>query len=69
MSEKSIQISFEKLHCFITDTFRAAGLSGQDARTGADVLAQTDAWGVFTHGTKCLPRLLQCLKAGGLTGC
>ncbi len=65
-SSDTKRISFEKLHRFIADAFRAAGLSEQDARTGADVLAQTDAWGVFTHGTKCLPGLLQCLQAGGL---
>ena len=33
-----------------------------DATTGADVLATTDAWGVFTHGTKCLAGYLRRLQ-------
>ena len=41
-------------------------MSEADARTGADVLVTTDAWGVFTHGTKSLAGYLKRLKAGGL---
>ncbi len=59
-------VSFEALHRFTADAFRSAGLSDADATTGADVLATTDAWGVFTHGTKCLAGYLRRLKAGGL---
>ena len=59
-------ISFDDLHRFTTAAFQAAGLSEADARIGADVLAMTDAWGVFTHGTKCLAGYVRRLKAGGL---
>ena len=41
-------------------------MSDANATTGADVLATTDAWGVFTHGTKCLAGYLRRLKTGGL---
>lgn len=41
-------------------------MSEADAATGADVLSTTDAWGVFTHGTKSLAGYLRRLKAGGL---
>lgn len=41
-------------------------MSESDARTGADALATTDAWGVFTHGTKSLAGYLRRLKAGGI---
>ncbi|MBM3845790.1 MAG: Ldh family oxidoreductase [Verrucomicrobia bacterium] len=59
-------VSFDALHTFTRDAFLAVGLGEADALTGADVLATTDAWGVFTHGTKCLAGYLRRLKAGGL---
>jgi LDH2 family malate/lactate/ureidoglycolate dehydrogenase len=59
-------VSFESLHRFAFEAFRRVGLSDADASVGADVLATTDAWGVFTHGTKCLAGYLRRLQAGGL---
>ena len=59
-------VSFDALHRFAAEAFRCTGVSDADATTGADVLATTDAWGVFTHGTKCLAGYLRRLKAGGL---
>ena len=59
-------ISFDALHRFTAAAFQAAGLSVEDASTGADVLTMTDAWGVFTHGTKSLAGYLRRIKAGGL---
>lgn len=41
-------------------------MSSDDANAGADVLATTDAWGIFTHGTKSLAGYLRRLQAGGL---
>lgn len=58
--------SYDQLHRFVVEALRRAGLSEADAKIGADVLATTDAWGVFTHGTKCLRGYLRRLKAGGL---
>ncbi len=59
-------VPFDALHVFTRDAFVAAGMSEADAMTGADVLATTDAWGVFTHGTKCLAGYLRRLQCGGL---
>lgn len=59
-------VTFDALHAFTRSAFESAGLSATDAATGADVLATTDAWGVFTHGTKCLAGYLRRLQAGGL---
>jgi LDH2 family malate/lactate/ureidoglycolate dehydrogenase len=61
-----LPIPYPVLHQFTRETFRRVGLSEPDATTGADVLAMTDAWGVFTHGTKSLAGYLRRLKAGGL---
>src|SRR5262245_45304833 len=58
--------SYDDLHQFTREAFRRVGMSGSDATTGADVLVTTDAWGVFTHGTKSLAGYLRRLKAGGL---
>jgi LDH2 family malate/lactate/ureidoglycolate dehydrogenase len=63
----SIRItSYEALHRFTAKAFQRAGLSEVDAKTGADVLAITDAWGTFTHGTKNIRGYLRRLKLGGL---
>ena len=45
-------ISLPQLRAFCRDAFERAGLSGPDAGTGAEVLSTTDAWGVFTHGSR-----------------
>ncbi len=59
-------VSFDELHDFTKAAFQSVGVSETDATTGADVLVTTDAWGVFTHGTKCLFGYLRRLQAGGL---
>ena len=59
-------VPYARLHQFAAEVFRRSGLSDADATAGADVLATTDAWGVFTHGTKCLRGYVRRLKAGGL---
>ena len=62
----SRSVGFRNLHRFTSQAFERAGLSPADAAVGADVLTSTDAWGVFTHGTKLLRGYLRRLKAGGL---
>ena len=61
-----MQISYTALKHFTAAAFARTGLSAEDAETGAEVLAMTDAWGVYTHGTKLLRGYLRRLKAGGL---
>src|SRR5689334_3317983 len=63
---ESKTVSFDAVHGFTKAAFQAGGLSDSDATTGADALATTDAWGVFTHGTKGLAGYLRRLQAGGL---
>jgi len=57
------------LRDFASAAFRAVGVSERDAATAAEVFTTTDAWGVFTHGTKCLAGNLRLLKLGGLRAC
>jgi len=59
-------ISLPRLEAFCQDAFERAGLSEADAATGAEVLSTTDAWGVFTHGSKALRGYLRRLRGGGL---
>lgn len=59
-------VSYEALRRFTAKVFLQAGLSEANAKTGADVLALTDAWGTFTHGTKSLRGYLRRLQLGGL---
>jgi ureidoglycolate dehydrogenase (NAD+) len=59
-------VSIAALHTFTQTAFASVGLSLTDAKTATDVLVTTDAWGVFTHGTKNLRGYLRMLKGGGL---
>ncbi len=59
-------VSIDALHAITKAAFQSTGVSEADATTGADVLVMTDAWGVFTHGTKCLAGYLRRLQLGGL---
>lgn len=59
-------ITVASLRAFCSEAFERAGLSPADAQTGAEVLSTTDAWGVFTHGSKVLRGYLRRLAAGGL---
>jgi LDH2 family malate/lactate/ureidoglycolate dehydrogenase len=61
-----LTVEYPALHGFCEEVLRRAGLSDTDATTAADVLTTTDAWGVFTHGTKGLRGYLKRLQAGGL---
>jgi LDH2 family malate/lactate/ureidoglycolate dehydrogenase len=59
-------VSCSALRRFVARAFVSAGLSAADAAVGAEVLVTTDAWGIFTHGTKNVRGYLRRLKAGGL---
>src|SRR5512139_1101688 len=59
-------LTYPSLHRFVVEAFKRAGVSDTDARVTADALAMTDAWGIFTHGTKNVRGYLRRLKAGGL---
>lgn len=59
-------VSFAELHRFTVEALRSTGVNEADATTVADVLVTTDAWGVFTHGTKLLAGYIRRLQAGGL---
>src|SRR5260370_2298860 len=58
-------ITLPRLEALCDEAFRRAGLSAADAASGAEVLSTTDAWGVFTHGSKALRGYLRRLLAGG----
>jgi ureidoglycolate dehydrogenase (NAD+) len=59
-------VSYDGLRNFSAKALERVGLSEGDAKIGADSLGLTDAWGIFTHGNKCLIYYLSRLKAGGL---
>lgn len=59
-------VQYHVLECFVREAFRRVGLPDADAETAAEVLVTTDAWGVFTHGTKSLAPYLRRLQRGGL---
>jgi LDH2 family malate/lactate/ureidoglycolate dehydrogenase len=61
----AVSISIEALRGFASSCLERAGLSSADALTAAAALAGTDAFGVYTHGTKLLAGYLKKLLGGG----
>jgi ureidoglycolate dehydrogenase (NAD+) len=66
MSYSPQVISIDNLSEFCIGVLRACGVGEADSRVTAQILTTTDAWGVFTHGTKALRGYLRRLKGGGL---
>lgn len=59
-------IPLDRLDLLVRTALERAGLNASDAAVAARVLSTTDAWGVFTHGSKALRGYLRRLLAGGL---
>lgn len=59
-------IPYAALQSFASRALQSTGMSAEHAESSATLLATTDAWGVFTHGTKNLAGYLRRLQAGGL---
>jgi ureidoglycolate dehydrogenase (NAD+) len=62
----SPNVSIAALTRFFVEALRRTGMSEQDAVESAEVLATTDAWGIFTHGCKNFHGYLRRLFGGGL---
>ena len=62
----SKRIFEEKLAEFCRQACRKIGMSEYDSGITAQVLAETDAYGTHSHGTKNLRMYIEKIKAGGL---
>jgi ureidoglycolate dehydrogenase (NAD+) len=66
MSSSPQVISVDNLRAFCIGALRHCGVDEAGSQVTAEILTTTDAWGVFTHGTKALRGYLRRLRAGGL---
>jgi ureidoglycolate dehydrogenase (NAD+) len=66
MEQTTATISISDLESFCQDALKKCGLCEADACVATDVLVTTDAFGVFTHGTKSLKDYVRRIRAGGL---
>lgn len=53
------RVTYDKLKNFCAKAMRKAGLDKEGSEIVAEVLATTDSWGTFTHGTRQLRKLLK----------
>jgi len=65
MSVDFLTVAVADLRAFVVAALRTTGLSAADAEVTAEALVETDAMGVFTHGTKLLAGYLRKLQGGG----
>ena len=66
MAAEPVLVPIEALEELAVTALTVCGLGSADAKAAADVLVTTDAWGVFTHGTKSLRGYARRLRGGGL---
>lgn len=66
MISKSKRVLPENLTKFCVSALTKAGLKPQNAQVVADVLAMTDTWGTFSHGTAALTNYVNTMKTGGI---
>jgi LDH2 family malate/lactate/ureidoglycolate dehydrogenase len=59
-------VTVEELWAFCVAALTKVGVGEEDARTTADVLVTTDAWGIYTHGVKALGGYIRRIRAGGI---
>ena len=60
------KIRISDLKNFCQEALRSAGMDAEEAAMAADVLAETDAYGLHTHGSKNLSGYLHKAVVGGL---
>ncbi len=65
MPDAAVTVSIADLRDFVMAALRQTGLGEFDSATTAEALVETDALGVFTHGTKLLAGYLRKLRGGG----
>ena len=66
MSESFVRVPFERLRAFIFAAFERLGMSADDARTMASLMAEADLQGSDGHGVIRLPPYAKRIKAGGV---
>ena len=54
------------MRTFCIEAVQRCGMREFDARTTADVLVTTDAWGIHSHGTLALRKYMERVRAGGV---
>ena len=59
-------IALEDLKAFCTAALEHEGMESGDARRCAEALAETDAYGTHSHGTKNLHNYIKKFRAGGM---
>ncbi|HOT93502.1 MAG TPA: Ldh family oxidoreductase [Anaerolineae bacterium] len=64
MNNDTIYIPVDVLHAFMIDTFKAQGVSDEDARICADVLIASDLRGIESHGIGRLKYYYDRIQAG-----
>ena len=60
------RIKIEDLKTFCADALIHEGMPRESAETVAEVLAETDAYGTHSHGTKNLHNYIKKFRAGGI---
>jgi len=65
-NKKIINVFQKDLEKFCTDAMLAAGMEEESAKLTSEVLATTDSWGIYSHGTRQLRNYVKKINAGGI---
>ena len=62
----TVTVTFDRLHWFVAEIFKAAGFSPSDAAIEADVLVWANLRGVDSHGIFRIPNYIRSIRAGDI---
>lgn len=66
MPDTRMQVKHEELRRFCAGLLRAAGASAADAELTATIQVEADLRGVYSHGSRAIPRYVRSLQRGSV---
>jgi L-2-hydroxycarboxylate dehydrogenase (NAD+) len=66
MGEREVLVNHQTLQAFVAELFARAGLNPSDAALHAQVLVDTNLWGVDSHGVLRVPVYVKRMRSGAI---
>ena len=64
MADQEVRIGHEQLACYCADLLKAVGVPAADAELTAKIQVEADLRGVYSHGSRAIPRYADTVRRG-----
>lgn len=64
MAGRGTRVGHEELSCFCAELMKAVGVPPEDAELTATVQVEADLRGVYSHGSRAIPRYVRSIQRG-----